>query len=584
MAAMLWPYIRRRWAMYAFGFLCLIGTASLAMAIPFMVRLEINCLERGEIRLVPYFTLLICVTAVLMGLVRWVSRFVIFNCGRDIEYELRRDLFARLLRLGPDFYHAYTTGDLMSRMVNVLTAVRLLVGFGILTAVNAPLYYLYAMAIMLSLNAKLTVLTLLPFGLVLLIVRRLARSLMERTLEVQQGLGQISAKVQETLFGIHVVKAYALEEQQAKAFIRLNEIYNSRGLALARLRAAIAPLMRMAATFSVVVVLMYDRNLMLSRQISVGDLAGFMGYLTLLASPTTSLAWVISIHQRGRAAMSRLMDILNAPVAAELDHDQSALLEVQGEIEWDNVWFSYSKSTINGLDAPIVWALRGISLKVPAGSKLAIVGRTGAGKTTMVNLLLRLIEPTRGRILLDGQELGKLPLRFVRRVIGGVPQTPTIFSDTLARNIAFARPEQPATIAAAAYDAGLEQDLAAMPQGLDTIVGERGMSLSGGQKQRVAIARLLAYDPRVIVLDDALSSVDTQTEMFVLQKLARRRAGRTTIVVSHRISAIRDADQIVVLEHGAIVEQGTHDELIAREGIYAELFRRQMLEEELAQY
>jgi ATP-binding cassette subfamily B multidrug efflux pump len=583
MKELLWPYVRRHWLRYAFGFLCLVVTASLAMTVPYLVRFGINSIQRGELARLPGLAGEIGLVAVLMALARWFSRFVVFNCGRDVEYELRKDLFTRLLLLGPEFYRAFGTGDLMSRLVNDLTAVRLLVGFGILTFINAPLYYLYALAIMLSLNAPLTLAALSPFVLLLLVVRRLARSLMERSLEVQQGLGQISAKVQESLLGIHVVKAYTLEEHEARVFAQQNELYNRKGLALARLRGAITPLMRIAASLSVLTVLTYGGYFVLERRMTVGDLAGFMGYLTLLATPTALLGWVISIYQRGRAAVSRLSEILSAPATLALDND--SVFEVTGEIEWEHVSFSYFDCARNGADGAAPWALKDVAVKVPAGSKLAIVGRTGAGKSTMVNLLFRLIEPSQGRVLLDGCDLRTIPLRALRRAIGAAVQNPTLFSDTLYRNIALGRPSaSPAEIAAAARAAGLESELATLPDGLQTVVGERGTSLSGGQKQRVAIARMIVYDAPVAVLDDALSSVDTVTEAGILRNLNQRMEGRTTIVVSHRISSIRDADQIVVLDRGVVVERGTHDELMAAGGIYAELFRRQLLEEELERY
>jgi ATP-binding cassette subfamily B protein len=583
MKELLWPYVRRYRLRYAFGLLCLMVTVSLAMVVPYLVRVGINAIQRGEITRLPRLAAMIALTAVAMALSRWVSRFVVFNCGRDVEYELRRDLFSRLVALGPDFYRTVSTGDLMSRLVNDLTAVRLLVGFGILTFINAPLYYVYALAIMLSLNGRLTLVALLPFAVLLFAVWRLARSLMERTLEVQQGLGRISAKVQESLLGLHVIKAYALEEHEARTFAGLNDRYNRSGLALARLRGAVTPLMRIAASASVMSVLTYGGYFVLRRQMTVGDLAGFMGYLTLLATPTTLLGWVITIYQRGRAGVTRLAEILNAPLPLSL-HDGRAL-EVRGELEWERVSFSYLDPARNGADGAGRWALKEISVKVPAGSKLAIVGRTGAGKSTMVNLLFRLIEPTTGRVLLDGRDLRTLPLRALRQAIGAAAQTPMLFSATLARNIAFGRPSASlAEIAVAARQAGLESDIAGMPKGLETVVGERGASLSGGQRQRLAIARLLTYDAPVAVLDDALSSVDTVTETAVLANLSRRMRGRTTIVVSHRISSIRDADQIVVLDDGEIVERGTHDELIAAGGIYAELFQRQVLEEELDRY
>ena len=573
----LWGYLRRYRRRYFLGALCLLLTASLAMAIPYLLKRAIDGIESG----LPFshaaaIAAWIALIAVVQAAARTLSRALIFNVGRDVERDLRSDLFAHLLRLPLSYYQRQQTGDLMSRLINDVTAIRMLLGVGFLNLLNTPIYYLYGVSIMLTLNPLLTAAALAPFPLLLLAVKRVSRRLMEQTLRVQEGLADLSSAVQENISGIGVIKAYQAEEIAVRRFAAANHYFTQQGLELARVRGRLVPLMKIASGVGTLVVLCYGGLKVIDHAISLGDLVAFIGYLNLLAWPTLAMGWMLSVVQRGRAALQRLEHIF--AVVPEIRDSESAAAppEIRGRIEFRDVCFAYG-GKVNG-DADIA----GVSFVVEPGQKLGIVGRTGAGKSTLVSLLPRLFDVSSGAILLDGRDVREIPLAQLRRSLAFVPQEPFLFSTRIADNIGFGLDRaDDASIRRAAEIAGVAADIEQFPAGYRTVVGERGITLSGGQKQRLTLARALACHPAVLVLDDSLSSVDTRTERHILEGLREVRRGLTSIVIAHRLSTVMDADHIIVMDAGHIVESGDHASLLGQGGLYADLFQQQQLEAEL---
>jgi ATP-binding cassette subfamily B multidrug efflux pump len=575
----LWTYLWRYRRRYAVGGACLLATATLAMMVPYLLKRSIDAIGHGGTwHQITVYALLIILIAVVQGVVRTFSRALIFNVGRDVEYDLRNDLFAHLQRLPLSYYHQQYTGDLMSRLVNDVTAVRMLLGPGILNFVNTPVYYAYGIGIMLTLDPRLTVAALLPYPLLLVLVKRYSRRLMEYTLRVQEGLAEMSSRVQENLSGIHVVRAYACETGQTAEFAAVNERFKAQSLLLARVRGQMMPIMKTAASVGTLVVLWYGGVEVIKGRLSLGDLVAFIGYLNLLAWPTMAMGWMLSILQRGRAAMQRLEHIFGIDPDIRDALDATPLPTVRGQIEFRNVDFAYRVAG-NGHQV-----LHGVSFRIEPGQKLALVGRTGSGKSTVAVLLSRLFDVSGGQVMLDGHDVRSLPLAQLRHSVGFVSQDPFLFSTTVRDNIRFGVDDaEDATVRRAAAIAGVADDIEAFPRGYETVVGERGITLSGGQKQRLTLARAVIADPPILVLDDALSSVDTRTERAILSALEDIMRERTAIIIAHRISTIQDADLIAVLDDGRIVELGDHETLLARDGIYADLFRQQRLEEEIAE-
>jgi ATP-binding cassette subfamily B protein len=510
--------------------------------------------------------------ALLRGIFQYWMRVVLIGISRDIEYDLRNDLFGHLVNLSADFYARHRTGDIMARATNDLNAVRMMLGPGVMYWTETSLTFVLAIAVMSSADWRLTLLAILPAPLVSFAVIFFGRKIHDRFERIQEMFSDISSRVQENLSGVRMIRAYVQEAAELNRFNRLNEGYIAQNIQLVRISGLFEPLLEMLIGVTFLIVLWAGGYRVLSGKLSLGGFVMFNTYMGMLVWPMIAMGWVVNLMQRGSASFERICQIMNErPTIAEPVSPQP-LTRVRGEIEFRGVSVAY----------PAGRALRGVDLRIRAGATVAIVGATGCGKSTLVSLIPRLLDPTTGSVLLDGADLRTLSPQALRRHIGFVPQETFLFSSTIAENIAFgveqATPDQ---IRRAAELAGLAADIDSFPAGYETMVGERGITLSGGQKQRTAIARALLRDPRILILDDALSSVDTLTEELILKGLAGVMRGRTVILISHRVSTVRQADRIVVLEKGAIVEQGTHAELAVAGGYYSELYRKQLLEEEL---
>ena len=575
----LWQYLRRYSKRYLIGGVCLLGTATLVMMIPWWTRAVVRIIEQGgSLGDVRFYALLIIAAAVLQGFVRTYSRALIFNAGRDVEYDLRNDLFSHLEKLPLAFYQANRTGDLMSRVINDISAVRVMLGPGVLNFANAPLYYVYAVVLMLSMDVRMTLAALAPFPLLMFVARVFRGRIMKSSLEVQQQMSVLSSHVQENLSGMHVVKAYSQEEFQTQQFVGLNKDYEVKSMQMAKMRGIVNPVMQGINGLTVLIVIWYGGVRVMRGDLLVADIVAFIAYLNVLAWPTAAFGWMLSLVERGRAAMGRLEEILETEPAIA---SPAAPLPVQGlkdGIEFRNVSFAYN-SQRNGHSA-----LKGISFKLTVGKSVGLVGRIGSGKSTVAQLVPRLFDVSSGEILLDGRNLTQLTLSDLRRMMGYVPQDPFLFSNTLRRNIALGREEySEGELDRAIKIAKLDRDLEIFPKGLETMVGERGVTLSGGQKQRATLARALIMDSPVLVLDDCLSSVDAQTEAEILAGLRPFLKEKTCLIISHRISAVKAADEILVLDEGEIIERGDHETLVRRGGVYADLYQQQRLSEELEQ-
>lgn len=571
-------YVGRYRGAFIFGFFCIVATTGITLAGPWVLKYAIDDLTQTGVttaKLRVYGGAILGLAA-FGGVFRFLQRRIIIGASRDIEFDLRNDFFARLQLFEPAYFHRNRTGDLMSRATNDLNAVRMMIGPAVMYLSNTVLTFIAVIILMLSLNRRLTLLSLIPLPILSVAVYCFGAAIHRRFDKIQEQLSTISAVTQEALAGVRVVRAYRQERFEIDRFRETNNEYVRRNRMLIRVQGAFFPIMGLLMGVGALLVLWLGAQDVISGRMTVGELVAFNSYLMMLAWPMIAFGWVTNLLQRGAASWKRMLDVLTAEPAitdAGASSQLTSREQVRGDVEFRDLTFAYGDTVV----------LRNISASLPAGTTTAIVGATGSGKSTLLNLLPRLNNPPPGTVFVDGIDVRDLPLAVLRGAIGFVPQEPFLFSATIADNIAFgAADTRRDAVEHAANVARLDKDVTDFPKGYDTVVGERGITLSGGQKQRTAIARAVMTDPKILVLDDALSAVDTYTEEEILSRLGGVMRSRTTVIVSHRVSTVRTADQILVLDGGAIVERGTHDQLVARNGLYAELYRKQLLEEELA--
>jgi ATP-binding cassette, subfamily B, multidrug efflux pump len=568
------PYLRRYWKHLAWGGVAVVLYNVIKVLIPVVIGHAIDDMQHGITETkVLYHALRLLLIAALSAIFLYICRQVIIGASREIEFDIRNDLFANLERQAPSFYHTHRTGDIMARTTNDLNAVRMLLGPAIMYSANTIVFTAAALPFMYRISPKMTFFAVVPLPIASVLVQYFGARIHRRFERIQAMFSDISAKAQENFSGARLIRAFAQEDAEIASFETANLEYIKRSLYLVRLMAMLWPTLEFVLGLSLMITLLVGGHEVVSHHISVGQFTSFTVYMVQLTWPMIAVGWVVNLFQRGTASVVRIDELLKQKPSIT-DAPTAVDAAIVGDIQLRNLTFAYP-------DAPPV--LHDINLTIPAGSSLAIVGPTGSGKSTLVGLIPRLHDAVPGAVLIDGQPIRNHTLASLRKNIGFVPQETFLFSETIHQNIAFGRPDaSPQQVQDAATIAHISTEILEFPKGFDTEVGERGLTLSGGQKQRTAIARAIIRDPRILILDDALASVDTYTEERILSGLKKNMEGRTTIFISHRISTARNADQIAVLVAGRIAELGTHDELIVRNGYYTSLFEKQRLEEELS--
>lgn len=569
-------YFARYKSKLAWGLLFIILSNIGMVYIPLVLKDAINVLQdKITTDKLVYYVALIVITSLISGIFRFYIRQTIIVVSREIEFDLRLNFWQKIQRLPLRYFQNNSTGNIMAHATNDINAVRMFIGPAVMYSIDTGIRLVMVIAIMISLDFSLTIYSLIPLPLLSVLVYKVGKIIHEKYTLIQEKFSDLTTKAQENFSGIRVIKSYVREESEINAFKNLSLEYLQRNMNMIKYQAIIHPILFIITGLSIILVIWLGGNKVIAKELSLGEITAFIAYLNILIWPMIAFGWVLNIIQQGESSMKRLNKIFNEPNEIE-DSNQAemSVSEMQGSIEFKNVSFKY------GEHLPLI--LDNVNLKIPKGTTLAIVGQTGSGKTSFINLIPRLYDVTSGEVLIDGIDVKKIPLDILRTNIGLVPQESFLFSDTAANNISYGlRETDKEKVIAVSKIAAFDKDVISFPQGYETIVGERGITFSGGQKQRASIARALAIDPKILILDDSFSAVDTHTEEEILTNLKNFMKGKTSIIISHRISTVKDSDMIIVLHNGKIAEQGKHDELVALDGIYADLHFKQLLEKEL---